>query len=222
MAACRLCRRQEPTLAEILLSLPFPTRIGGSTAGRTRPPAEVVAEIGPAGIVVSERIIPRAPSAITRHIRIALVGRNIAVGAGMTVRADIAVYAAVVRVDDNLSERRGCRAQLEYSGKPAANRHFPDEVCHCWFLESPMHVIPTQRRQLGFPVPSGWLGLELASSRRAASGAQEPHRDAEFRPLPRRNPAPRRAARRRSRSGLHARGLAPAPQASPASLRAMD
>src|SRR5262249_61543941 len=42
MAACRLCRRQEPTLAEILLLLPFPTRIGGSTAGRTGPPAEVV------------------------------------------------------------------------------------------------------------------------------------------------------------------------------------
>src|SRR5262245_62356676 len=40
MAACRLCRRQEPTLAEILLLLPFPTRIGGSTAGRTS--AEVV------------------------------------------------------------------------------------------------------------------------------------------------------------------------------------
>src|SRR6516162_8098462 len=85
MAACRLCRRQEPTLAEILLLLPFPTRIGGSTAGRTGPPAEVV----------------------------------------------------------------GSR----------------DEV----------------------------------------------------RPLPRRNPAPRRAARRRSRSGLRARGLVPAPQASRAS-----
>src|SRR5262252_3735337 len=42
MAACRLCRRQEPTLATILLPLPFPTRIGGSTAGRTGPPAEVV------------------------------------------------------------------------------------------------------------------------------------------------------------------------------------
>src|SRR5262249_27713580 len=42
MAACRLCRRQEPTLAEILLLLPFPTRIGVSTAGRTGPPAEVV------------------------------------------------------------------------------------------------------------------------------------------------------------------------------------
>src|SRR5215831_4708628 len=140
MAACRLCRRQEPALAEILLPLPFPTRIGGSTAGRSGPPAEVVAEIGPAGIVVSERIVPRAPAAIARHIGIALVGRNIAVGAGMTVRA------AVVRVDDHLSERRGCRAQREHSGKPAANRYFPEEVRHFWLLEPPMHVVPTRRR----------------------------------------------------------------------------
>src|SRR5215831_16819260 len=128
MAACRLCRRQGPALAEILLPLSFPTRIGGSTAGRTGPPAEVVAEIGPAGIVVSERIVPRALAAIARH---------------------------------------------------------------------------------------------LAKSRRGASRPQQ-RRDAEFRPLPRRNPERRRAARRRSRSGLHARGLVRAPQASRASLQAMD
>src|SRR5215510_13459691 len=180
MAACRLCRRQEPTLAEILLALPFPTRIGGSTAGRTWPPAEVVAEIGPAGIVVS---------------------------------------AAVVGVDDDLSERRGCRAQCEHSGKPAANRYFPEEVRHSWLLESPMHVVPTRRRQLGFRAPSG--RPRLAKSRRDVSRPQQ-RRDAEFRPLPRRNPAPRRAARRRSRNGLRARGLVRAPQASRASLRAMD
>src|SRR5262249_27709175 len=146
MAACGLCRRQEPTLAEILLPLSFPARIGGSTAGRTGPPAEVVAEIGAAGIVVSERIVPRAPAAVTRHIGITLVRRNIAVGGGMTVRADIAVCAGVVRVDDHLSERWGCRAQREHSGKPAANRYFPDEVRHFWLLESPMHVVPTRRR----------------------------------------------------------------------------
>src|SRR5262245_11315781 len=219
MAACRLCRRQEPALAEILLPLSFPTRIGGSTAGRTGPPAEVVAEIGPAGIVVSERIVPRAPAAIARHIGIALVRRNIAVGAGMTVRADIAVCAAVVGVDDDLSERRGCRAQRAHSGKPAANRYFPEEVRHPWLLESPMHVVPTRRRQLGFRAPSG--RPRLAKSRRDVSRPQQ-RRDAEFRPLPRRNPAPRRAARRRSRSGLRARGLVRAPQASRASLRAMD
>src|SRR5262249_30304415 len=155
MAACRLCRRQEPTLAEILLPLSFPTRIGGSTAGRTGPPAEVVAEIGPAGIVVSERIVPRAPPTITRHISIALVGRSIAVGAGLTVRADIAVWPALVRVDDDLSERRGCPAQREHSGKPAANRYFPAEVRHSWLPESPMHVVPTRRCQPGFPAPSG-------------------------------------------------------------------
>src|SRR5262249_10930539 len=119
------CRRHEPTLAEILLSLPFPARIGGSTAGRTGPPAKGTAEKGPAGIVVSERIDPRAPAAVTPHIGIAPLGRNKAPKAGTTRRAGIAVCAAVVRVDDDLSERRGCRAQREHSCKPAANRHFP-------------------------------------------------------------------------------------------------
>src|SRR5262249_19519420 len=40
-------------------------------------------------------------------------------------------------------------------------------------LEWPMHVVPTQRRQLGFPVSSGWPGLEFARSARAASGRQD-------------------------------------------------